>query len=81
VRRSATKSVRTWEIWSPEDVSAIRKRLADTVAAHDHAVGMVPVDLVAAYDAMEAAGALMRQWEASGQWLHGGNTGCDGTLS
>jgi hypothetical protein len=51
----------------------MRKRLADPVPAQDDPICVAGVDLVAAYDAMDAAGELMRRWEASGQWIHDGD--------
>jgi hypothetical protein len=54
----------------------MRKRLADAVAAHDHREGIGCVDLAVAYDAIDAAGELMKDLEASGQFMRdGGDTG------
>jgi hypothetical protein len=82
VTGSATRRLRLVSVLSPEDLSVMRKQLADAVPVDDRSVRVEGVDLVAAYDAMEEAGELMRQWEASGQWMHGGDVdGCEGTLS
>jgi hypothetical protein len=68
------------EVLSPDALSALRKRLVDAVTTGDRAAGYV--DLAVTYEAISAAGELMRDWEASGQWMHGGDVdGCDGVRS
>jgi hypothetical protein len=47
----ASKPLRPWAILSPDELSAIRKRLTDAAIAQ----------------AMGAAAELMEKWEASGQ--------------
>jgi hypothetical protein len=63
----STKPARLWQVLSPQDLSDMRKRLADAVAGHVHEDGTGCADLAAAYDAIDAAGELMAELEASGQ--------------
>jgi hypothetical protein len=60
-------------VLTPEELSMNRKRLADAVAVHDHRLGVGCADLAAAYDALDAAGELMKDLEASGQWMRSGD--------
>jgi hypothetical protein len=66
VRRPATSPPRPWEILSPDELSAIRKRLTDAATAQ----------------AIAAAADLMKKLEASGQLVRNEDpeTFEDGTL-
>jgi hypothetical protein len=69
----AAKPARLWRILTSDELSATRKRLADAVAVHDHELGHGCADLAAAYDAIDAAGELMKQLEASGVLMRTGD--------
>jgi hypothetical protein len=62
-----------WPVVTPDEMSTTRSRPVEAVAAHDHADGVGGADLVVAFGAIDAARELMRQLEASGVLMRGGD--------